>query len=394
MTGRQALSAIVATVTSPLERADTLIASAQEEARGLLSRRTTIFDAHVHVGRDIDGFVSSYDDLVGFLVDCGASGAFCFCLDEPDREPAFRAANDRTLEAADRSSGTLVPFARLDLTDTPLEEATRALDAGARGIKLHPRSQAFSLGDGRLEPIFALAAERGVPILVHGGRGLPPIGDHLAHLCETYAGTQLIIAHAGVADLLGLARRLSGRPGVFFDTSVWSVLDLLELFRSVGPEQVVYASDYPYGRQPGSLLLALKSARRAGFDDQQLRDLMGGTASRIADGTEPKTPTSPLNHDGLQPITQARIHHYIAMAITLLWTRQPERIGVLGLARNTSAQLRDFPEARDRIGELLHTAEDLWTELQEEEDDDERLRRERLVFSLLHLADVEALTTV
>ncbi len=379
---------------APLERPEKLLASAEAEARKLLPRRTKIFDAHVHVGRDIDGFVSSYDDLVRFLSDCGASRAFCFCLDEPDREPAFRAANDRTLEAAERSDGTLIPFARLDLGDTPLEEATRALDAGARGIKLHPRSQAFSLGDGRLEPIFALAAERSVPILVHGGRGLPPIGDHLAHLCDTYRGTQLIIAHAGVADLRGLARRLGGRPGVFFDTSVWSALDLLELFRSVGPEQVVYASDHPYGRQPGSLLLALKSARRVGLDDQQIRDLMGDTASRIADGTEPKAPTTPLAHDGRQPITLARIHHYIAMAITLLWTRQPERIGVLGLARNTCAQLHEFPEARERIGELLHVAQDLWTDLHDEEDDEERLRLERIVFSLLHVADVEALTTV
>ncbi|MCY4085758.1 MAG: amidohydrolase family protein [Actinomycetia bacterium] len=378
---------------TPLEHAEELLASAEADVRQLLPRRTTIVDAHVHVGRDIDGFVASYDDLIRFLGDSGASRAFCFCLDEPDREPAFRAANDRTLQAAKRSNGTLIPFARLDPSEAPLEEATRALDAGARGIKLHPRSQAFSLDDGWLGPIFALAAERSVPILIHGGRGLPPIAEQLAHLCDTHDGTQLIIAHAGVADLLGLARLLRGRPGVFFDTSVWSVLDLLELLRNVGPEQVVYASDFPYGRLPGSLFLALKSARRAGLADHQVRDLMGGTASRIADGAEPKTPTAPLDLDDGQPITLARIHHYIAMAITLLWTRQPEQIGVLGLARNTCAELHDFPAARDRAGELLQAAEDLWAALHEVEDDEERLQLERTVFSLLHMADVEALTS-
>ncbi len=101
--------------------------------------------------------------------------------------------------------------------------------------------------------MFELAVERGVPILIHGGRGLPPIAAHLEALVRRNEGVRLIVAHAGIADMAGLAGRLGGIPGVFFDTSVWSALDLLDLFRQVPPEQVVYASDYPYGRQPNSL---------------------------------------------------------------------------------------------------------------------------------------------
>ena len=78
------------------------------------------------------------------LRDHGFSGAFTFCLDEPDREPGFRSANERTLAAAERSQGLLVPFVRLDLDAGPVEEARRCLDLGARGIKLHPRAQKFS----------------------------------------------------------------------------------------------------------------------------------------------------------------------------------------------------------------------------------------------------------
>jgi predicted TIM-barrel fold metal-dependent hydrolase len=378
-------------VPNAARQAETWLAAGQAEARSLLPRRTSIFDVHVHVGRDIDGFVSSYDDLLDFLQAIGATRAFCFCLDEADREPAFRAANNRTLAAAERSDGILIPFVRLDLADSPVEEATRALDAGARGIKLHPRSQAFALDDARLDPVFALAGERAVPILVHGGRGLPPIGDHLAHLCEKYPETQLIIAHAGVADLAGLATALNGRPGTFFDTSVWSALDLFDLFRRVGPEQVVFASDYPYGRQPGSLLLTLKSARRAGLSDDQVRDMMGGTASRLANGEKPVTPSAPVGTDISQPVALARMHHYITMAITLLWTRQPERIGALGLARNTCDRLDEFPETREHVGELLQIAEELWTEVSAEEDDDEALRLGFRVFGLLHMADIETL---
>ena len=55
--------------------------------------------------------------------------------------------------------------------------------------------------DERLAPVFELAAERLVPILIHGGRGLPPIAGHLKRLVDTYPEAQLIIAHAGIADL-------------------------------------------------------------------------------------------------------------------------------------------------------------------------------------------------
>ena len=45
-------------------------------------------------------------------------------------------------------------------------------------------------------------------------------------------------------------RLLAGKKGVFFDTSAWSPIDLLDFFRQVSPEQVLYASDFPYGQQP------------------------------------------------------------------------------------------------------------------------------------------------
>ncbi len=215
--------------------------------------------------------------------DYGIAGAFVFCLDEPDRHPAFRAANDRTLEFCARSDGRLIPFVRLDITEKPIQEAERAIAAGARGIKLHPRAQKFDCDDERLDPVFELAADRKVPILIHGGRGLPPIADHLSELVDRYAGTQLIIAHAGIADQAGLFGYFSGREGVYFDTSVWSPLDLINMYQHVSPEQVLYASDYPYGQQPGSLIIALRTARTAGLDGEQVRGMLAGNAQRIVE---------------------------------------------------------------------------------------------------------------
>src|SRR5712691_2180682 len=226
-------------VDEAIQRAQELVAEWDEELRRELPDGD-IFDAHVHLGNDIDGMTGDYDELARVLEQYGISRAFMFCMDERDRHPGFRAPNDRTLEYAARSNGRLIPFVRLDLAEEPMEEAVRCLDRGARGIKLHPRAQRFLLTDERLAPVFALAAERRVPILIHGGRGLPPIADDLATLVDRYPDATLIIAHAGIADMVHLARAMAGRRGVFFDTSTWSPVDLLDFHRQVPPEQVLY----------------------------------------------------------------------------------------------------------------------------------------------------------
>src|ERR671938_247202 len=279
----------------------------EQELRRELPDGTDIFDAHVHLGTDIDGFRGDYDELERIQRRYEISRAFVFCLDEPDRHPAFRAANDRTLAYAERSGGRLIPFVRLDLAETPVEEATRCLDRGARGIKLHPRAQRFLLNDERLAPVFELAAERRVPILIHGGRGLPPIADHLFRLVDRYPAAQLIIAHGGIAH------------------------------------------------QPA---------------------------------LEPTPPKGRATFE--QPMALARVHQYLSMATPLLWTRQPDTIGVVGLALNACDERNGRVAELDHIKELLTTARDLWRALPEVEDERDRITTSRTTFRLIHLADILA----
>ena len=169
--------------------------------------------------------------------------------------------------------------------------------------------------------MFELAAERRVPILIHGGRGLPPIADGLRALVDRYPEATLIIAHAGIADLAALARCMAGRKGVLFDTSTWSPIDLLDFYRQIPPEQVVYASDYPYGQQPSSLLIALEDARsRRATPTTSCAAMLAGNANALADGHELPEPTTPIGSDTLaQPMQLARIHQYLSMATPLLW---------------------------------------------------------------------------
>ncbi|HUH15803.1 MAG TPA: hypothetical protein VML35_07960, partial [Gaiellaceae bacterium] len=94
------------------------------------------------------------------------------------------------------------------------------------------------------------------------------------------------------------------------------------------------------------------------------------------------------------PLTFARIHQYLSMATPLLWTRQADTIGVLGLALNAcDERANGYREQTDQIRELLTTARDLWRSFPEAEDEEERVRTARAAFRLLHLANITAVTS-
>ena len=88
----------------------------------------------------------------------------------------------------------------------------------------------------------------------------------------------------------------------------------------------------------------------------------------------------------------ARIHQYLSMATPLLWTRQPDTIGVLGLALNACEENGHPSADLERIRELLLCAQDLWRESPEIEDERDRMRAIRSTFRLIHLADILAVT--
>ena len=94
-----------------------------------------------------------------------------------------------------------------------------------------------------------------------------------------------------------------------------------------------------------------------------------------------------------QPMVFARIHEYLSMATPLLWMRQPDTFGVLGLALNACEERNGGQaEELERIARAPVCARDLWQRLGEIEDESDRLRAGRLTFKLLHLADIVAVT--
>ena len=249
-----------------------------------------LFDAHTHVGQnDPDGMKQTPDELVAALRAAGARGAFTFPFHEP---VGYREANDAVLDAAAASEGVLVPFCRVNPYDDAVREACRCLDAGARGIKLHPRAEQFTLDHPAVRSVVALADERSLPVLIHAGRGIPALGLHAVELAEEFGEARLILAHAGICDLSWIWRVAQDHPNLLFDTAWWMPADMLALFSLIPPGQILFASDAPYGTTAISPAFQLRSALKAGLSADQIGSIAGGQSLRIAAG-QPLRPVGP-----------------------------------------------------------------------------------------------------
>jgi predicted TIM-barrel fold metal-dependent hydrolase len=299
-------------------------------------------DAHTHLGfNDPDGFTCSREELIAALEQIGAR-AFVFPMHEPD---GYSVANEMVIEHAERSEGRLFPFARLDPHADPLAEIERTLELGARGIKLHPRAEQFTLDHPALQPVFALADERRLPIMVHAGRGIPALGRHSVELTGRYPGMRLIMAHAGISDLAWIWREAPGHPNLFFDTAWWSPSDVQALFALVPPGQILMASDAPYGSPTWAAVMAARNALQAGLDAEQTRAVLGGQALRLVNGDEPLDlgPAAGAEHLSRDPLLD-RVYSSLISAVGQMF-QGVEPAETLALVRLACDVGDDAPQA-------------------------------------------------
>ena len=258
--------------------------------------------------------------------------------------------NDRVLAWAGESEGRLIPFCRLDPFEEPVAEAERCLAAGARGIKLHPRAQEFAFDGKELESIFAVAEQARVPILIHAGRGLPPIAQGLAELALRHPEVVLILAHGAICDQGILTSMLAEHPGVLYDISCFFALDVVELLARAPVERIVFASDPPYGLPQSTLYMALRLAAHAGLDERATRGLLGETVAGLFDGRGLPPVTAPRRGPSITLSGRlARVYDYGSLVGPALFAGVVEQAqAMLDMA---SAACRD-PEPGD-VGEAL-----------------------------------------
>ncbi len=244
------------------------------------------FDAHTHVGHnDPDGLEADPPDLLEAMDAAGHRRALLFPLHEPD---GYREANDNVLAAARSSDGRFSVLGRVDPKSAgALQEARRCLDAGAAGIKLHPRSDAFTLPHPVVDAIVAEVGSRGGIVLFHAGRGIPNLGLQAIDLANANPDVKIILAHAGVSDLGIIAPRVAETPNLYFDSAWWQMGDMLALFTQVAPGRILWATDMPYGTPLLAGMSILRICDSLGMSEAAITSIVGGQLGRLVDGEDP-----------------------------------------------------------------------------------------------------------
>ena len=131
-----------------------------------------------------------------------------------------------------------------------MEEVERLLALGAKGIKMHPDSQRFSIDDERLFPMYEAIRGR-IPVLLH-------MGDHrynyshpikLRKILDMFPGLDAIAAHFGGYSMYDTALELLKDTDCVMDVS--SSLMFMEggkaeyYVNQYGAERLAFGTDYP-----------------------------------------------------------------------------------------------------------------------------------------------------
>jgi predicted TIM-barrel fold metal-dependent hydrolase len=313
-----------------------------EHAIGLVPD-LAIFDAHTHVGvNDPDGFKATAPQIIHALELAGARGV-AFPFHEPEGYPA---ANDAVIADAAASDGRLVAFCRVDPNaGDAVQEARRALDAGACGIKLHPRAEGFSLDEPEVRRVFEVAHDRRLPVLIHAGRGIPALGSHTVELARSLPDARVILAHCGISDLAWIWRDARELPNLYFDTSWWSPADVMAVCALVPPGQILFASDAPYGTPLQHAMFMVRCALQVGLSQDQVRGVMGAQIERLIAAEDPLDlgPALDRREHSVDVLLQ-RVETFISTAIGRIFSGE-DGAETLALARLACEVSPDDPRA-------------------------------------------------
>lgn len=237
-----------------------------------------VVDGHCHLGighdyRQTEPELLREMDLYG--VDRAVICPVDRCIAVDNRE-----GNDFVLQAVRRHPDRFYAFVTANpwYGQRAVDELSRSLDEGGRGIKLNPALQGFMLCDDLVYPIVELARQRDVPLYFHTGTPAYAMPTQLSELAMRFPDTKFIMGHMGSTDFkLEAVAAATMSTNIYLETS-WILPNLvIRAVREVGADRVIFGSDSPL-----STLRLEMAIRRATLLEDAERDLvMGGSMLRL-----------------------------------------------------------------------------------------------------------------
>src|SRR5919112_3668525 len=133
------------------------MASVWEWRRQKIPAGVQVFDAHSHIGADVDGRTMTADGMRDRMDAAGIERSIVFPLNDPNARDDFSGPNEVVWAAYEEYPDSFVPFFRLNPHKSYDVEFGRCMERGFRGLKLHPVSQEFELDDARVVRLFEMA---------------------------------------------------------------------------------------------------------------------------------------------------------------------------------------------------------------------------------------------
>lgn len=258
-----------------------------------------IFDIHVHIYPD--KIAEKASESIGVFYDgirMHGNGTLRDCLRQMDEAGVDRFAahsvaltphnveriNSFILDAYRQAPDRIVPFAAIHPELEHLPEAVdQMVDAGFRGIKIHPDMQKFAVDDARVRPMMEAIAGK-LPLLIHCGdyRYDYDGPQRLLNLHERLPELQIIAAHfGGWGEWDRAAKLLPGHKGILVDTSSslygWSADEAAAMIRKLGAKNVFYGTDYPMWSPKEEIERFLQ----LDLNDQEREDILWNNAARL-----------------------------------------------------------------------------------------------------------------
>jgi predicted TIM-barrel fold metal-dependent hydrolase len=203
-------------------------------------------------------------ELAGYYRERGMI-AVIFNVDDEAGMGRRRLGNDEVLAAARENPDVLIPFASVDPHRGKLavRQIHELIEAGARGFKFHPNTQAFWPNDRDHYPLYQPIADAGLIALFHSGTtgigaGMPGGGGvrlkYSNPMCvddvaADFPGLKIILAHPSFPwqdEALAVAVH---KPNVYIDLSGWSPKyfpdNLIRYTNSQLKHKMLFGSDFP-----------------------------------------------------------------------------------------------------------------------------------------------------
>ncbi len=172
------------------------------------------------------------------------------------------------------------------------EHLSQCLDAGARGIKVHPIAQAFMPDDPRMTEVYRTCESRHAAVVAHAGasRGGAQWAEPraFAPVLADHPGLTVVLAHLGGAHWRQAVELAASFPTLSFDLCeiiAWTGAPgapdhaaLGRMIKEIGPERVLFGTDFPWYDVEATIDQVMELPYLA---DEEKEAILGANAVRV-----------------------------------------------------------------------------------------------------------------